>query len=178
MTKNKKIIHFILLIIIVLFLYLLLSSRNEKYKIGALVGSQVPEFSLALLDEKNNFTNQKLKELNTEYKLLNFFASWCSTCMVEHDDLLALSSRKDIEIIGVVWRDSPKTSKGWLEKHGNPYDLLLFDKSGSSKMQFGLIGVPESFLIDGDNNIIAHYRGPINLAQLNIFLDNKIKLTQ
>jgi hypothetical protein len=45
-------------------------------------------------------------------------------------------------------------------------------------MQFGLIGVPESFLIDGDNNIIAHYRGPINLAQLNIFLDNKIKLTQ
>ncbi|MFZ8864290.1 MAG: redoxin family protein [Rickettsiales bacterium] len=178
MIKNKKIFHFILLVIIVLVLYLMLSSRHEKYKIGALVGSQVPEFNLALLDEKSNFTNQKLKELNTEYKLLNFFASWCSTCMLEHDDLLTLSNRKDIKIIGVVWRDSPKSSKNWLEKHGDPYDLLLFDKSGSSKMQFGLIGVPESFLIDGNNNIIAHYRGPINLAQLNGFLDNKIKLIQ
>ena len=178
MTKKTSFKYIIITTILGVILYKALFSDREKYELGVLVGSKVPDFELATIIDNNKFTNNNILEINKEYKLLNFFASWCSTCMMEHDDMMSLTMRDDIEVIGVLWRDNPTTVENWLNEHGDPYDLLLMDKRGSSKTIFGLIGVPESFLIDKGNNIIAHYRGPINLKQIEEFLENKISLVQ
>jgi len=159
-------------------LYLALFGPKQKYEIGMLVGKPVPEFSLKYMEDIGQFSNIDLHNSSDSYKIINFFASWCTTCVLEHPDLLKLTKRQDIEVVGIAWRDSKKAATDWLDEHGNQYDILLNDKAGGSKFKFGLIGVPESFLIDSNNNIIAHYRGPIDLKQINDFLDAKIELIQ
>ncbi len=136
-------------------------------KLGALLGMKVPEFEYKYADNEEIFNVLQLENFHKDFKLINFFASWCSTCLIDHKELMKLQDSKDIELLGVIWRDSYKSAKMWLFKQGNPYDILLIDKSGDSKKQFKLMGVPESFLLDVNNNIVAHFRGPIKAESIN-----------
>ncbi len=166
--RSKK-SPFILLFFIALlaaFFYTALKSPKSQYQVGFLVGQQLPEFSVKLLNGKEKLTAETILADSSEYKLLNFFASWCTTCHIEHPDLLELSTKQNIKVYGIVWRDSKNRALKWLRDHGNPYDVLALDNLGSTKFEFGLIGVPESFLIDADNQIIGHFRGPVDLEQI------------
>jgi cytochrome c biogenesis protein CcmG/thiol:disulfide interchange protein DsbE len=164
----------ILLFLGLLFLmvkYLFVSQLFEENKIGALLGKQVPYFQFKYADNDNFLSSHELNNVAKEYKLINFFASWCSTCLIDHEELLKLQDSMDVDIIGVIWRDSYKAAKMWLFSQGNPYDILLIDNKGKSKKQFKLIGVPESFLLDPDNNVVAHYRGPIDADAITKMID-------
>lgn len=152
-----------LILLFAMFNYLFLDKYSgEKSKIGALLGKKVPYFEYKYADNDEVFISAELNEFHKKYKLINFFASWCSTCLIDHKELIKLKDDEDIALFGVIWRDSYKAAKMWLFQQGNPYDILLIDKQGVSKKQFKLIGVPESFLLDANNNIVSHYRGPIN----------------
>ena len=93
-------------------------------------------------------------------KLVNFWASWCAPCRAEHPTLTALAE-KGVPIIGVNYKDQPANALGFLDELGNPYTAVGMDASGRTGIDWGLYGVPETFVIDGDGKVLLRYPGPI-----------------
>ena len=96
-------------------------------------------------------------------KLLNVWASWCITCLVEHPFLTNLSEN-DIDIIGLNYKNKNTKAIAWLKKHGNPYELSIYDPRGDLAFELGVTGAPESFLII-DNQVVAHIQGELNQSK-------------
>ena len=165
MSKKSLLIFVLFAFGFVYFLGVVLNSPREGKEIGKLLGQKLPVFSYELLKGEGSFNDKKIRNLK-KYKLINFFASWCRTCLMEHKDLMELSKRSDIKIIGIAWKDSRSSAKKWLTRNGNPYDLIGFDKKGKGRFDFGLIGVPESFLVSPTGTVIGHFRGPIDLDKI------------
>ena len=95
------------------------------------------------------------------YTLLNIWASWCLPCRDEHTFLMKLSKQKEIEIVGLNYKDNDKKAKNFLEELDNPYKIILSDKDGTIAIEWGAYGVPETFIIY-DKKIIKKIIGPIN----------------
>ena len=93
------------------------------------------------------FYNNKLINENTigEFYIINFFASWCKPCLLEHPLLMEMK-KKGIKIIGINFRDDEENFKKWINEHGNPFEYILRD-DGTIAYEMGLIGVPETFFI-------------------------------
>ena len=113
-----------------------------------------------------NFPSFELNDLNGipvkyEYldgiKLVNIWASWCITCLVEHPFLTKLSDA-NIQIVGLNYKDSNNKASAWLQKHGNPYILSIYDPRGDLAFDLGVTGAPESYLVI-DNQVVAHIQG-------------------
>lgn len=96
--------------------------------------------------------------------LLNFFASWCVPCRVEHAYVTRIAAMEGIAVQGIIWNDTPDKVRAWLAEHGNPYDTVWLDPTGEAAMNLGLRGVPESFVIDGSGMVKLHMRGAITDA--------------
>ena len=105
-------------------------------------------------------TSVDLFELNKIY-LLNIWSSWCVPCKQEHPLLMNLSINKNIELIGINYKDTKINAKFFLNELGNPYRKIIFDKKGIKAIEWGAYGVPESFLIK-NGMIIKRYIGPLN----------------
>ena len=119
--------------------------------------------------EAKKFPSFELNDLNGDpvnarslngIKLVNVWASWCITCLVEHPFLTKLAE-KNIQIIGLNYKDSDLKANAWLQRHGNPYLLSIFDPRGDLAFDLGVTGAPESYLIV-DNKVIGHIQGEIN----------------
>ena len=93
-------------------------------------------------------------------KLVNFWASWCGPCRVEHPQLMELAE-SGVPIIGVNYKDDPEKALGFLEELGDPYAHIGADKSGRTAIDWGVYGVPETFVIDGDGKVILRFAGPV-----------------
>lgn len=102
-----------------------------------------------------------------EYTLVNVWASWCSICMLEHAYLLELSNTQDINIIGINYRDTATSARQVLRDRGNPFLQVVFDPLGDVAMEFGVVGTPETFLIDGSGIILTRFRGALDEAKWN-----------
>ena len=101
-------------------------------------------------------------------KLVNVWASWCITCLVEHPFLTKLSN--DIEIIGLNYKDTDAKANAWLEKHGNPYLFSMYDPRGDLAFDLGVTGAPESYLLI-NNKVVGHIQGEMNQSKCeSIFL--------
>ena len=119
--------------------------------------------------EAKKFPSFELNDLNGDpvnarslngIKLVNVWASWCITCLVEHPFLTKLAEKK-IQIIGLNYKDSDLKANAWLQRHGNPYLFSIFDPRGDLAFDLGVTGAPESYLIV-DNKVIGHIQGEIN----------------
>ena len=102
--------------------------------------------------------------------LVNFFASWCAPCLAEHPMFERLKSREGATIIGIAWKDKPEATNAWLARLGNPFTRLGFDQDGKIALDWGLSGVPETYLIDAQGIVRLHFRGPITERDLGTIL--------
>ncbi|HEX4872343.1 MAG TPA: DsbE family thiol:disulfide interchange protein [Nevskiaceae bacterium] len=126
-----------------------------------LIGKPVPAFALPVLGG-DGLQDQRL--LQGRPRLVNFWASWCTPCLEEHPLLLRLAREQGVEIIGINYKDEPAAAQAWLSRHGNPFQLILADRLGSAGLDWGVYGVPETFLIGADGRILAKHIGPLNEA--------------
>lgn len=120
----------------------------------------IPTFSLPAQPPSTGFTQQELQQ-QTKPVLINFFASWCIPCLTEMGVLQQLSSH--IAIWGVAYKDKENAVTGFLERDGNPYQRIGQDKDGSVGIEWGLSGVPESFLVMPGGIIKWHYPKPLTV---------------
>lgn len=104
------------------------------------------------------FTAEDLRD--GEVKLVNFWASWCAPCRVEHPHLMALAER-GIPVYGVNYKDSAANAAAFLEELGSPYAALVADQNGRGALEWGVYGVPETYVIAGDGTILGRMAGPV-----------------
>jgi cytochrome c biogenesis protein CcmG/thiol:disulfide interchange protein DsbE len=102
--------------------------------------------------------------------LVNFFASWCAPCLAEHPMFERLKAREGATIIGIAWKDRPEATHAWLQRLGDPFTRLGFDQDGKIALDWGLSGVPETYLIDAQGIVRLHFRGPITERDLAVIL--------
>ena len=95
---------------------------------------------------------------------VNLFASWCAPCEVEHKFVSALSAENPGRVFGVLYKDTPENGRRFLERLGNPYTQIALDQDGQGGLEFGLTGVPETFVISADGKILEHIAGPLDEA--------------
>jgi cytochrome c biogenesis protein CcmG/thiol:disulfide interchange protein DsbE len=95
-----------------------------------------------------------------EVVMVNFFASWCVPCRAEHPYLTALAERSGVPLYGINHRDKPEDAVAWLAELGNPYRRVGAD-AGRGAVEWGVTGVPETFIVDGAGRIRYHHRGPL-----------------
>jgi len=93
--------------------------------------------------------------------VINFFASWCEPCAAEHAALMKLSRKPGVEIYGVAWKDAQENVMTWLRDRGNPYRSVGLDQTGKSTVSFGLMGVPETYVIDREGRVVYVYRSQL-----------------
>jgi cytochrome c biogenesis protein CcmG/thiol:disulfide interchange protein DsbE len=127
---------------------------------SALLGKPAPEFTLPPLEgaERPGVTGADLR--GTRPVLLNFFASWCVPCVIEHPQLMTLM-RDGVAVLGIAYKDKPEDSLGFLRRHGNPFARLGVDQPGRVAIDYGLYGVPETYLIDPSGIIRWRWAGPV-----------------
>ena len=123
-----------------------------------LIGKAAPAFELPLLDPENETISPA--KLAGRPVLVNFFASWCAGCRVEHPLLMELASQ-GVEIVGMDYKDEPSDARAWLKRNGNPYRQVAVDRAGQAGLDYGVYGVPETYVLGPDGTILFKQIGPM-----------------
>ena len=162
----QNIIKFITvsLLVFILGIFYLSLNRSSNYDTKFLVGNKIADIKLQSLKSEKFFTNDNFK--NNKYTLINFWASWCAPCRVEHPYLMMLSKYQHLKILGINFKDKKINALKFLEELGDPYHYLAKDSSGKQSVNFGIYGIPESILIDNKFNILKKIIGPLNERDL------------
>ena len=164
MQKTIKIIILLIFLFVIGIFYVSLT-RDTNYNTSSLINKDTPEFKIISFDESNFYTRDDIKK--NDYTLINFWASWCAPCKIEHPILMKLSQKKNLMILGINFKDKNAQAKKFLNELGNPYDLLAKDKNGKQSVRFGVYGIPESVLIDKDLMILKKFVGPLSFDDYN-----------
>jgi len=156
----SKILSIFFLFLILVFLYLLLLERNPSEIPSNLLNKKIPNFETETL-----FNNKKFKsteEFGKEIVLVNFFATWCKPCRDEHSFIKLFADEKGIKVIGINYKDNTKKTLAWLKEFDNPYSNIPLDKKGRIAIDWGVYGIPETFLVNSKGVIKYRNAGPIN----------------
>jgi cytochrome c biogenesis protein CcmG/thiol:disulfide interchange protein DsbE len=127
-----------------------------------LLGKPVPSFSLPRLRYEQEILDQH--EFSGKVSLVNFWATWCQGCRVEHPVLVNIANSSGVPIYGVNYKDERAPAREWLDRFGDPYVSSVFDERGSLGLDFGVYGLPETFVIAADGKIAYKHIGPISKA--------------
>ncbi len=132
---------------------------NPRDVPSPLIGKPAPQFELPQVYEPQKTFSSK--EMNGKVWLLNVWASWCVSCREEHPTLLELSRSKAVPLYGLDYKDERSDGITWLKQAGDPYILSVFDHDGRLGIDFGVYGVPETFVIDKRGIIRYKQIGPL-----------------
>ncbi len=162
---------FLLTIICIFFLLFILLDKNPNNPPSALLNKNLPKFnSLNLYNNKEILDSENLKG---NYALINFFASWCTPCRAEHHLFFEIKKTyPDLFILGFAHKDEPENSKKFLEEDGNPYSYVGLDTDGKIAFEFGVFGLPETFIINNNGQIIFKHTGPLTEQVINDEIKN------
>jgi cytochrome c biogenesis protein CcmG/thiol:disulfide interchange protein DsbE len=131
--------------------------RDPRVQPQALVGKPAPALSLP---ELTSGTPTAIRAPNQGPILVNFFASWCAPCEVEHPQLMALKAQ-GVTVVGIAYKDAPANTQAFLTRLGDPFALKIIDRDGRAGLEFGVTGVPETYLVGSDGMILAKHTGPL-----------------
>ena len=134
---------------------------NPRGVPSALIGRPPPDFTLPALEDAGvpAFGSAELRNLSGPV-LVNFWASWCVPCIIEHPQLMRLQ-RDGVPVFGIAYKDRPADSLRFLRQHGNPFRMLAKDEPGRVAIDWGVYGVPETYLLDRQGLIRWRFAGPI-----------------
>ena len=155
----------ILLILFIIGVFFVGLNKNSIYDTKNLVGQKISKIQLEHFTDNRIITEDDLKKNN--FTLINFWASWCGPCRIEHPMLLKLNEEKNLELLGVNFKDKKNNALEFLKDLGDPYDNLARDELGKHSINFGIYGIPESILINKDLVIIKKFIGPISQNDYN-----------
>ncbi|HTN95400.1 MAG TPA: DsbE family thiol:disulfide interchange protein [Nordella sp.] len=141
-------------------------SGNPADVPSVLINKPVPAFTLAPIDGLNlpGLASDDLK--TGEVTLVNVWASWCVPCREEHPLLMELASRGDLRVVGINYKDDPENARRFLVTLGIPFTAVGADPNGRAAVDWGVYGVPESFLVDGKGTIRLKWIGPLTREAL------------
>ncbi|MEI6545511.1 MAG: DsbE family thiol:disulfide interchange protein [Burkholderiales bacterium] len=160
MRSLRFILPAIAFAVITTFLLLgLKPGRDPKEIPSPLIDKPAPAFNLPLLALPDQTWSPE--KMRGQVWLLNVWASWCAPCLVEHPELLKLAQSKALPVVGFNYKDEPGAATAWLDKHGNPYATIVADRNGRTAFDYGVYGVPETFLIDRNGTIRYKHVGPL-----------------
>ena len=161
MNRAILMVPFIVLTTICLFfLIFILLEKNPNDPPSALLNKNLPTFSsISLYNNEETLLSDNLKG---KYTLINFFASWCTPCRAEHHLFFKIKKEiPELYILGFSHKDDLNDSKKYLEEEGNPYSFVGIDRDGKIAFDFGVFGLPETFIINKDGEIIYKHTGPL-----------------
>jgi len=146
--------------------FLAVGLKLDPHKVPSpLIGKPAPTFKLPRLDDPAQVVNRE--SMTGKVWLLNVWASWCGPCRDEHPHLVAFARTKQVPLVGLNYKDSRSDALAWLKELGNPYDVSLSDLDGRVGIDFGVYGVPETFVIDKGGIIRFKHIGPLTPEVLN-----------
>ena len=150
-------------------------SGNPSEIPSALINKPVPEFSLPAIEGLGvpGFDTAALKQ--GQVTLVNVWASWCGPCRVEHPYLMELAKRSDVKLFGLNYKDDPENARRFLGTLGQPYAAVGADQGGRSAIDWGVYGVPETFIIDGNGMIRYKFIGPLSAETVAAVLNPEIE---
>ena len=156
--SKKAILPFVIFIVVVGFLAAGLKLNPGRIP-SPFVGKPAPAFSLPTLFSADKIiTNESLIG---KVWLLNVWASWCVGCRIEHPLLNQLSELNFVDIVGLNYKDTRTDANNWLLQHGDPYTTIIFDETGDTGIDYGVYGVPETFVIDKVGIVRLKHIGPL-----------------
>jgi len=160
MKKQLLIIpSIVFLLILSIFFYLLIIERDPSKLPSNLLDKNVPDFETESLLKNEKFIASQ--EFGSETILVNFFATWCKPCRDEHVYLKRFTNERGIRIIGINYKDNSDNAIKWLKNLGNPYSDVPVDKNGRIAIDWGVYGIPETFIINSKGIIKYRHVGPI-----------------
>jgi cytochrome c biogenesis protein CcmG/thiol:disulfide interchange protein DsbE len=141
---------------------------NPREVPSPLVGRQAPGFSLPQLAADGTPDGATFSPASMKGKVwvLNVWASWCVSCRYEHPVLMDLAKSGVVPLIGLDYKDAPADARGWLAEHGDPYLLSALDRDGRIGIDYGVYGVPETYVIDRAGTIRFKQIGPVTAEVL------------
>jgi len=148
-----------------------LSNPDPSRLPSTLIGKPVPDVSYAALEGLNRagvpVPGFSAADLATgDVTLVNVWGSWCGPCRIEHPYLMELAEKHNVRIFGINYKDVAENARRWLGTLGNPYAAVGVDRRGRKSIDWGIYGVPETFVVDGKGQIRYKYVGPIGRATL------------
>ena len=159
----KSIIVFLFIFVLLVFYNSL--NREINYSTDYLIGNKLAKINLKGFDDNKIYTSEDFKK--SRYTLINFWASWCAPCRIEHPYLMQLSKEKNLKILGVNFKDKKINASKFLDELGNPYYYMTKDTTGKQSVNFGIYGIPESILINNETIVLKKFVGPLNEQNLN-----------
>jgi cytochrome c biogenesis protein CcmG, thiol:disulfide interchange protein DsbE len=152
-------------VFVVLFAFLLVGLWRDPREVPSpLIGKPAPSFVLAQLHEPAKTLGPA--DLKGQVWLLNVWASWCVSCREEHPLLVELGKAKVVPIVGLNYKDESVAGKRWLTQNGDPYTVSVVDRDGRVGIDWGVYGVPETFVVDKAGTIRYKQIGPITAEAL------------
>ncbi|MEM7684517.1 MAG: DsbE family thiol:disulfide interchange protein [Pseudomonadota bacterium] len=149
----------------VLAVFMLGLQREDVQRLpSALINKPVPDFTLApLRTGEPELSDEAL--VGNGVKLLNIWASWCGPCRIEHPHLMDLAA-EGVAVHGINYKDAPENAEAFLLELGDPYQMIGADRNGRTGIEFGVYGVPETFVINDAGKIVYKQVGPVTEREL------------
>lgn len=141
------------------FAFPILAGKDPRTLPSALIDKPAP--TLALPPLLSGKPGVEPAALGGEVRLVNFFASWCAPCRVEHPILMRLAEEGEVPLVGINYKDKPEAARAWLAELGDPYARIGVDADGRAAIDWGVYGVPETYIVDAAGRIRYRHVGPI-----------------
>ena len=161
---------YIFIVVTLVLFYFLFIERDPSELPSVMINKQTPYFESISLNKNKKINSKEI--FNNNIVVVNFFATWCVPCRLEHAYIEKISKNEKIKVVGINYKDDTFKTKEWLKELGNPYDIIIIDKDGNIGLNWGVYGLPETFIVNKENIITYKQVGPITNKNIDEFYKN------